>query len=801
MRQPLLSGLAILSLTIGIALVTLMFSVLQGIFLRQPAHTDLSDIYRISWQNASEKISSMPVASTTLLEWREKAGSLEHIEAFLGTNAILVDDGETATRSNAAYVTSDLFSLVGATPIVGRGFHHEESIPGQDAVVVLSYDLWQERYRGAPDIVGRTLKVNDQTREVIGVMPEGFRFPLNQYLWMPLTLSSDPKSLHRSLQVLAKPLPNVRPDQVEAQLASIDLPSFTPNIEVKRSGRPVLATFKEAYTDADLRSYLEVMLLASFIVLLIAGANVAGLLLVRSVSRAPELAMRRALGAGGRHIFAIPMTEAVLLSTIAGGLGVVLASAGSAHIHELIKPHLKSYWIEVAVDPPVFGVTLATAFLLSLLVSGIPALRALRLSSSFGESVRGAVSSRSEGALLRSMVVAQIALTFGLLIPTGLVLTSLVGLGRTGLGIDTENILTAKISLPARYDSELNASFIREMEAQFEELPEVQEVAFSTYMPGQSFWQAGIEVEGAERVQSEPFIETSWSTVTPGFFEIFGLSPSVGRFFNETDRDQEVIPAVVTEAFAERYFSRSESMVGRRIRFEGAKGWLQVIGVVPNTAADPGMPKRARGRLAVIQRDETREKAAFFLPLSKVPNRWLDLVVKPRASGVDEALTAGLRRVLAQRDSQLPLFWVEPMQQRVDKLLWDYRLFGGLFVIFGLVALVQTLMGLFAAIQLGVTRRLREMGLRMALGAQPRAIFQQVLGECCRWLFMGLLMGSLVAFALARSLQSMIYGASSWSWGLYLAAILALVLTGLAAAWLPAYRASAVDPAVVLRAE
>ncbi|MEM1207094.1 MAG: ABC transporter permease [Acidobacteriota bacterium] len=793
-RQPLSSGLAILASAIGIALVTLVFSILHGIFLRHPPGVDLEDVYRVHWRNSAAGVESMPVVPSELDTWRDHATLFDDLAAFVGVSATLTE-GDHAERTNAARITPNFFRMVGAAPSLGRDFEPEDALPGAPGVVLLSEELWRQRFEGSGDVLGRQIRVDGESRTIVGVMPAGFRFPLNQYLWMPLAPRPDSRVVWY-LQVLGKLAPGADPRGAQAQLAGFDLPAVDTLPEARRGAEPELERFLAAYTDPELRSYLQAMLAASLIVLLIAAINVAALLVARASIRSREYALRGALGGRGLQILAIPLSEALLMTLVAGGLGVLGAHYACRWAQALIGPRLMSYWIEIAIHPAVLAASLAASLVLAVGAGSFPALRAFRLSSSGLGAGRGSSGSPRTSRLHRNLVVLQIGLTVGMLLPAGMVVRGLAELDSLDLPIRTEGVLTAQLSLPASYSATDIEGFLMDLEDRAETIPGVAGVAFGTQLPGTRLRSAGVVVEGAKASAARPRT-CLWTAATPGFLGVFGLEPLFGRDVSRADQREGTSTALVTESFAASFFDDPESAVGHRIQYQGSEAWIRIVGVVPDGLLKPGLPERARGRLSIIQQGSTDGAVGVILP--SVRARWVRLVLSTDLPGPPAAVVPALRRELARVDPGVPLFWARSMDEEIGNLVWDYRLFGGLFVVFGGLALLQTLLGLFAVIQLGVTRRLREIGVRMALGAAPGAIRGQVLGRCAALLLGGLGVGAWIAWGLAEGLRSLIYGDMAWNWGLVGGVVGVLATTGLLAAWLPARRASSVDPSSVLR--
>ncbi len=787
-KYPALSAVAVLTLALGIGLTTAMYAIVEGTFLRGLPFADADRIVRVERVAADgTPAAAFTAADVRLL--RDGQASCDAFASWVGFRLNLGVPGASSESYNAGYATADLFRMTGVQPVLGRAFRSEDERPGAPAVVVLSGELWHQRFGGDPGVLGRVVRISGNPATVVGVMPPGFRFPLNQYFWQPLRLDLAERQNY-PLQVVARLRKGVSPPQAGAEFRALGgrlpvPPGGAPGFHVR------IVPFVEAYVDRELRSRQWLMLGAIFGVLLIACVNVAHLLLARAVDRTPEMAVRSALGAGRWRVASELLAESLVLAAAGGLAGLGIARGAIALYRRLMGNDLVSFWVDIRLDLPVFLFALGLTLLAALVAGALPALHAAR--SDPGEILkdqsRGSTGLRL-GRSSRLLAVAEIALSCGLLVPTGLTVKSLAKLARLDLGFPADRVLTAGVSMdgPA-YDGEASRRrYFEELGRRLTGLPGVRTVAFASVLPLERLVAPTQPVTLEDRLEKEADAGrpgARWSSVSPQYFQLFGLWLLAGRLFSAADREGAPPVAVVSHGFAERFFP-GRSPLGKRLRTGGADHpWRTIVGVVQDLAlggldGDPSQP-------------------AMYFPWDQVPV-WGGAVAI-RTVGPPAELTAALRRQAAAVDPDVPLAGVATLDEVLRGVAEPYTRAGALFGLLGGCALLLAAVGLYGVMAFAVARRTREIGVRMALGARAADVRRLVLRSGLAQLGVGVALGLFLAAALARLLAVSLFQVRPWDPAVFVLAPAVLIAAGLLACLLPAARAARVDPMESLRAE
>jgi predicted permease len=800
-RSPASSLAAVLALGLGLGLTATMFAVVDGIFLRGLPLPGGDRLVQVDAHHRAEGVERRPPAIEDVEVWRREARTVEGLAAWGGIGMGLSGGEAPPRRRNGAYVTSDLFDVVGVAPALGRPLLPADALDGAEAVVVISHRVWQSRFGGAPGVVGDEVRLAGRPARVVGVMPEGFHFPLSQDFWLPLDLAS-PIASRLGLQVVARRAPRVAPAAVEEELATLSGYGRQPEAAPGDGGPGVaVRPYVAGYTDPALRRNLWGLLLAVLAVLAVAAVNVAGLLLARGTERAGELAVRQALGASRRRLAAQLLGEAALLAAAGGLLGAALAWAGTTLLDRLIAAQLRSFWIDVRFDPRLL-LCLVAATGLACLGAGL--LPALRLAAGDPRQVLagGGRGTTRHSRLLRTLVVVEIALCCALLTASGLTLESLTQLDGVDQGMATEGVVAAGLSLPRATwnDPESQRQMADELLQRVAALPGVRRAALATQLPiERTATGVEIEIEGVPAAPSAAALRRA--QVSPDFFATLGVPVLAGRGVEASDRPGTPPVVVVERSFAEHAFPGGDA-VGRRLRFldqRSEPAWWTIVGVVPDLGSDL-LPEQPRGFLPVVQRAQGAQTApAAYVPLAQWPSSWATLLVD--AAGDPLAVAPALRREVAALDPDTPLIGLTTLEGEIASLTWDYRLFGRVLSVFAATALLLAALGLFGVMSLTVERRRREIGVRMALGARRQGVLRWVLASALRQVAAGLALGLALGIGLARALQGLLYGVEPWDPRVLLTVAAVLTATALAASWLPARRAARLDPAEALRAE
>lgn len=781
-RYPVHSALAVLTLGLGIGLTTAMYAIVDGTFLRGLPFADADRLF-LCQRVGSDGRTPVPFRVRDFLALREGQTSFDVLTAWVGYRLNLSGLGAAAEPLNAGYATADLFRLTGVQPALGRAIRPEDERPGSPRVVLLSDDLWHQRFGGDPGVIGKSVRVSGAPATLIGVMPPRFRFPLNQYFWIPLRLDEAERD-QDSLQVIGRLRPGVAPERAAAEMRTIG-DRLAAHDRRAEGSRVLLSPFLEGYVDQELRSRHWLMLGAVFGVLLIACVNVAHLLLVRAVERTPEIAVRAALGAGRRSVAWELLVDSLVLAAVGGIAGLGIARGALALYRHLLGDEIPSFWVDVRLDARVFLFAFGLSLLAGVLAGLFPAFLAAR--SDPGEilkdSTRGTTGLRL-GRLGRALAVVEIALSCGLLIPTGLTVQSMVKLARLDLGFPADEVLTASISIYGTgHDDEASLRrYYGELARRLAALPGARAVAFANSLPvGGRSYRGDFAAAGSRL----PPVAARRAFISPQYFGIFGLRPREGRIFAAGDGPGSPPVAVVSRSFAEHAFP-GESAVGRQIR-EPAKAkapWVTVVGVVPDLSV---------GGLGGESPEEV------YLSWDRIPLSGGCLVVRTAVSPT--ALAAAIRREAVTVDPEVPVWAFETMRERIGDAGEPFTRAGTLFGLFGAVGLFLAALGLYGVMSFAVARRTREMGVRLALGAQGSDVRRLVLRAGLIQIALGIVLGIGLAAALSRLLAASLYQVKPWDPLAFVLAPAVLAAAGLLACLPPARRAARVDPMESLRNE
>jgi putative ABC transport system permease protein len=801
-RSPLHATVVVIALGLGIGLPGLMFSVVHGLFLRGLPFEESDRLVQLDSSNLSAGVERMPLGVADYLYLRSQQSSLEDLAAWAGVGVVVGGAGEPAERYNGANISANLFSLLRVRPSLGRGFAAGDS-PGGEPAVLISDEVWRRRYGGDRGLVGRQIRINGEMRTVIGVMPPGFHFPLSQDFWLPLV--PDPLAEERGvripLQGVGRLAEGASLRKAQTEMASLGDRLAREHPETHRGVGFVVRPYIEAYSDPQMRSYLQTMLGAVLGVLLIACANMSNLQASRMAQRTEEIAVRQALGAGRLLLLRQFLIESFLLVACGGAVGLLLTVWGSRVVQQTLQPILRSFWIDIRVDLPVVLFLLGLAGGATVVGGVVPAFRIA--SSGIVARLRGQGAAPRADLLARGLVVAQIALACGLLVPTALLIQSLANVRNLDYGMATDDLLVAVVSLPSDTYSEPQAAlrFFDELQRRVAARPGTRGVAVSSILPHQRppFVEAGLEGEPVHGSDGER--SAGWVTVSPEFFELTSALPLEGRIFLPSDDASATPVAVVTRSFAERW-SRTRSPVGLRLFVRQGNTdavALTIVGVVPDLYKAE-LPQRGRGFLPVITRNEAPFGGeTIFVPFAQNPLRSPAFLVQ--TEGNANQLVAGVRAEVAAIDSDVLTLSAQSLEDLLAEALWDYRFFGRAFAVFGGAAFALALIGLYGVMSLAVRRRTREIGIRIALGARRVDVLRRVLAEGLSQLGMGVLIGSGLAVALSRAMTSLFFGVAPWDYRLWLGVLLVFVVAGVASCLVPSLRATAIDPLIVMRSD
>jgi predicted permease len=795
LRTRLLSLVAVLTIGLGIGSTSFAFSVVYGTLLRGLPVRDADRLMVITQARPEEGTEGMRVPLHDYHELRDRQTSFEHLAAAYSGTVNLAGDEGPPERYQGAFVSARLLSMLAVTPVHGRGFVEGDDTPGAPPLVLLGYAVWRNRFGADPGVVGRTARVNGETATIIGVMPEGFRFPFAEDLWVPLRV--DPNTLPRRggtpLLVTGYLREGVSREAAQAEIASIaeQLASEHPD---ENSG---LTAEVSGYTEEFMPPQISVMmlLLVAMVagVLLVACANVANVLLARAVVREREVAIRSALGARRWRVVRQLLAEAVALGVVGGLLGIVGAWFGLRAFEGALVDVQRPYWIVFRLDAVSLLFTTAVTLAAAVAAGTVPALRASGggLDTVLRDESRGSSGLRL-GRFSTGLVVGELAVSCGLMIGAGLLIRSLVDLNRLDLGFTPENVATARLGLfETDYpDPDARSRFYHAYLERLTSEPGVIAATLTTALPATGQGQYAVQVEGRVYETPADVPAAGGAVVTPGFFDTFGVRLLEGRDFllGESHRGGDPV-VIVNRSFVERHLPGG-SAVGSRIRLgrqDTGQPWLRIVGVAPDLFE--GVGQFGGGQ-------QLRE--AIYLPLAQSDPRFVSVAV--RTGGAPEAALGQLRSAATAVDPNLPLYWVMPMDQALDQATFLYRIFGVLFVVFGGASLFLASVGLYGVIDFSVSSRMREMGLRMALGAEGRAVLGLVFRRVLAQLAVGVAVGLGIGLALGRPMAATLVGVRAWDPVVYATIVGTMTATAVMAALMPALRAVRIDPVSALRA-
>jgi putative ABC transport system permease protein len=739
---------AVLTLALGIGATTAIFSVVNGVLLRPLPFRDADRLAMVWLDNVPQGIRQDITSYPTFADWREQNRVFEGMAGFSPQQANLTGEAEPERIARAA-VTAGFFPLLGVEPARGRGFDVREEEQGSHRVAVLGHGLWQRRFGGDPEVLGRTIQMNGDEFTVVGVMPPGFDFPSASQLWVPLAPSEQLREARGAfwLYTLGRLRPGVTVEAAQREMDGIDARLGEEYPALSRFG--VFVQPVRDYLVGDVRPALLVLLGAVAFLLLIASANVANLLLARSAAREREMAIRAAMGAGQRRLVGQLLTESLVLALAGGALGVVIATWG-VQLLKWLSPADLPRMENVGVDATVLGFAFLVSLLTGVAFGLVPALQVSRtpLARPLREGSRGLSGGRRGQRTRKVLIVGELALALVLLIGAGLLLQSFSRLRSVDPGFRAENVLTLRLSLsgsdyrdPARV-----VGFWEQLLERVESLPGVASAAGATdVLLPELANSSTVTIEGRPRSPDEETVEVPIDVVTPGLFRTLGTPLLHGRDFSGAD-DRDAAPvAIINEAMARRFWPDADP-VGQRFRYGGENSqdpWRTVVGVVAD-ARRTSLEQEAR--------------PSTFLPVRQ--NAASSLVVVVRTAGDPLALAGAVRREVRAIDPNVPIAQLSTLEGLLSERLAQRRFSALLLGIFSALALLLASVGVYGVIAYTVSQSTREIGIRMALGAHRRNVLRLVLGQVSVLVLLGIGIGLAGALALSRTLAGMLYGTS-----------------------------------------
>jgi len=776
-------------LALGIAGNAAIFSIFNSLFLRPLPFAEPAQLIDLDETAPKWSLKYVGVSNPDFFVWRKNNATFDGMAFFAQGSFNLSDRGNTQ-RVLGGNVTYDLLPVLGLKPVLGRNFLPEEDRPGGAKVVMLGYNLWQRMFQGDRNVLGRVLQLDDESYTVVGVLPREAVLPDRVDLWTPLAVDGDPK--HSSgwyLSGIGRLKHGVSIDQAHADLLRIHKNMIQQGQKVNEITSPILTDVRERYL-GDFRSVSHILLGGVAVVLLIACVNITALMLVRGSARARELAIRTAIGASRNRIIRQLLTENFVLALVGGVLGVGLGAAALRAMISLMPPNTLPSWIVFSMDARFALFCVAITGAAALLSGMAPALQASRIDTRSALQDAGVRTTLSRGRrfTLASLVVFEISLALILSIGAGLLVQAFRKVLSVDPGFRPENVLVYSVNLPThKYKKpEERVNFFENLVNRMRALPGVKSAGVASAVPLGGHWGSFWEAQGAKPLGPNDKNPVVLQIVaTPGYFDAIGMTFLAGRPFRDDEADLKYTrAAVVNETFA-KYYWPGQNAVGKLIRPQGSTGtWVEVVGLVRD--------EKHYG----LDQDM---KPSVILPLRGFPRSGMNIVM--RTAMEPESLVVPARNVLRQVDADLPMFAVRTMTERLSQSIWARRAYSWLFAVFAGVAVMLAAAGIYGVVSYAVSQRTQEIGIRMALGAQPRQVLGQTLGTGMIVVSIGVIVGLAGSLATVRLLQSLLFGVSPRDPLIFGAVVLGVAAVGLLANFVPARRAASVDPMHALHFE
>ena len=786
-KRPGFTAVAVITLALGIGANSAMFSAVNAVLLRPLSFPESERIVLVEGVNPQQGITDSNLSVPDFADWQNQNQVFEQMAGFVTGGSLLVNN-EEIERVRGTSVTADFFPLFKTKALLGRALQPDDAQKGHDSVVVLSYGLWQRRFGSDPSVVGSKVKVGGEATTVVGVMPAGFDYPRQSELWVPFPIDAAAERRdNRYLEVITRLKPGATLGQAQAELNTINQRLSQTYRETNTGWTVRLTTLQDSLVGGT-RSSLLLLLGAVAFVLLIACANVANLLLARATARQKEIAVRTALGASRFRVIRQLLTESVLLSTVGGAVGLLL-SLWLTKLLIAVSPPNSPRFDEIRPDTRVFLFTLALAVLTGLVFGLAPALQASRINLNERLKEGGRMGGGSSHNRVRSMMmVSEVALSFVLLVGAGLLIKSFMRLRDVSPGFNSANVLSVRISLPsAKFPKgEPRVQMLRQVVEHIRSLPGVQSAGAVLSLPlgGDTFNVGRSYIREGRPATPEESANAAYLVATPDYFHALQIPLVAGRAFTDQDTEQTPKVLIVNESMARQLWP-GESPVGKRITvWRDEKFPREIVGVVGDTK--PSL--------------DTESGSQMYVPFAQDSN-WSGMSLVIRTNGDPAASSAAVRSEIRSLDKGIPVFNVKTMNDVLTLSVGPRRTPMLLLSAFAGVALLLAMIGIYGVTAYHVTQRTQEIGIRMALGAQMRDVVNLVLKGGMALAFIGIGLGLVGAFALTRLMSSLLFGVQPTDTATFVIVSLSLLVTALIACYLPARKATKVDPLVALRYE
>jgi putative ABC transport system permease protein len=788
-RSKGFATVAILCLGFGIGLNATIFSVIDGVLLKPYPYTDPERILVVGQQNLRTN-NQAGLSYLDMRDWNEANSVFTTIAAVAGRSLTISDGGGEPERYLGAGVSWDLFPLLGTRPILGRDFTAEDDRPGAGDVVLLGYDLWMRRYRGNDHIIGQSIQVNAKPHVVVGVMPQGFAFPNNQKLWIPLAplVSKDPRNF-RGLFAFGRMKPGVTLERARQELDAIAARLATQYPETNAGWVSQLRTLRAAFLPPEVPLVLFLMMAGVTLVLFIACSNVANLLLARASGRRREISVRAALGAGRGRIIRQLLTESVVLGVVSVPLGILLASIGTRLIASAMPPDQVPYYVRWELDWRSVLYTVAVAAGAALVFGLFPALQVSRgnLHDTLKEGTRG--NSVAKSFVRSTLVVAQVAFALVSLVGALLFVRTFMNLGGSDLGFDPKPLMSMRFYLAGVvYEAEdAKLRRVEDIVRRVETLAGVRAAFASNMVPLGGGGGGGSVVIDGRPAQKGEQANIAFIGVTPHFNATLGLAIARGRDFTEAEGWSHSPVAVINQTMVKRFWPSADPLGGRFRMTDPKAEWFTVIGVTSDV------------NLFGVDPSNEEPPAMAYVPYAY--QQLLNTGLTIRVDGDPASITSAVRSELRAADPNLPMFQARTISEARRLSFWQYGLYGWIFGTTGVIGLLLAAIGVYGVLSYSVSQRTQEIGVRVALGAGRRQILRLVVGQGLLLTAIGIVVGWLLAAAAMPAARSLLYKVSPLDPLTFIAVGSFLAAVAFLASYLPARRATRVDPVVALRGE
>ncbi len=791
-KDPGFTLTAVVALALGIGANATVFAITNGVLFKSMPFVDDRILY-LATKNVNRGDRNVGVSWPDFRDWRAQVKSFDALGSYYFDAGNVTDKSGVPTRFNVAAVTANTFSMIGQKPIIGRDFTAEDALPGSGAVAILGYHIWEDRYGKDPAVLGQIIRINSVPSTIVGVMQNGLRFPVDTELWTALRpVDKSEKRAARDFFAFGHMAPSVTEKQARAEMISIGHNLERAYPETNRGMSAEAHTFSEEFNGPEINLLLAALMGAVLFVLLIACANVANLLLARAVERSREISIRIALGAGRWRIIRQLLIESVMLSVAGGGLGYLISIWGVRFFDLSVRSQIPA-WMNFSMDYRGFAYLAVVSLGTGLLFGLVPALRLSKLdvNSSLKDGSRGSSGGKRGKYLASVLVVTEMSLAVVLLAGAGLMIRSFLNIYRMQTGVNQKNVLVMRIFLPdAKYPKpEDQVSFHDRLKARLDSLPGVDVSSISVTMPTGGAIDYPYQLEGAPPVDEKQRPNLNLLVISPDYFRAMDLKVLRGRVFTPNDGVAGPPVTIVNQRFAEKYWP-GDDPIGKRLRIYDQKKeqpWMTVVGVVPNV-------------LQNLESANMRDHdPLIYIPYRQKPLR--DMSLMARTVVPPNSLATAFRKEVAGLDPDMPLYNLRSLEERLDINNWSQKVFGSLFGIFALVALVLASVGLYAVIAHSVSQRTQEIGLRMALGASGPTILQLIFAQGMTQVIIGLLIGLGAAVGLTRALNTLLVQVTPGDPVTLISVALVLTAAAVLGCLIPAFRAMRVDPVVALRHE